>query len=97
MIVSFLFWNLMNRPLQERIARIVATHDIDVVVLAECGTVSLLDLKTALNQTAAATPRAFDLPTSLSEGIRIFTRFNPALLVDQFNDANGGSRFGICG
>ncbi len=49
MLVSFLFWNLMKRPLQDRLASIVATHAIDVVMLAECA-VAPDDIITTLKQ-----------------------------------------------
>jgi endonuclease/exonuclease/phosphatase family metal-dependent hydrolase len=45
-VIKFLFWNLNGKPLQDRLARLVHNHDIDVVVLVECAISShdLLDL-----------------------------------------------------
>ena len=35
-MLSVLFWNVQKMPLLDRVARIVAAHAVDVVVLAEC-------------------------------------------------------------
>ena len=35
-MLSVLFWNVQKKPLLDRVARIVAAHAVDVVVLAEC-------------------------------------------------------------
>jgi endonuclease/exonuclease/phosphatase (EEP) superfamily protein YafD len=35
-MITFLFWNLYKQQLQESIYRIVNTHNVDVVILAEC-------------------------------------------------------------
>ena len=34
--MTFLFWNMKGRPLQERVGRIVRGNDVDMVMLAEC-------------------------------------------------------------
>ena len=36
MLVSFLFWNVNGKPLEERIARLARANDVDVLMLAEC-------------------------------------------------------------
>jgi endonuclease/exonuclease/phosphatase family metal-dependent hydrolase len=36
--ITFLFWNVNRRPLDERVGRIVATESADVVLIAEPGT-----------------------------------------------------------
>ena len=54
-MLSFLFWNLNGKPLDTRVARIVAAHDVDVVILAECA-VSVPSVERALN---AASQRLF--------------------------------------
>ena len=36
MHISFLFWNMMKHPLQERLTNIVSANEIDIVMLAEC-------------------------------------------------------------
>jgi hypothetical protein len=85
-MVSFLFWNLFRRPLQDRVARLVSTHDIDVLMLAECAT-DPSDMLAVLNGTEGKT---YVLPESLGKKIHIFTRYSPSSLLDEFNDPMGG-------
>ena len=85
MQVSFLFWNVYGRSLETRIARIAATHSVDVLMLAECPT-SPATLLAALNASGTG---AYCFPDNLSSKIKVFTRFPKAALVDQFNDISG--------
>lgn len=85
MRVTFLFWNIFKRPLQDRIARIAAVHDVDVIILAECD-IALQALLTTLNANAA---RPYALPFSIGEKLRIFTRLSVPM-IDVFNDPIGG-------
>ena len=71
----------MKRPLQERLARIVRAHAVDIVLLAECDTPPDLILD-ALNRDA---PNSFCFPNSSVEKIRLFTRFKASQIIDQFN------------
>ncbi len=86
MLVTFLFWNMMKRPLQERIARMVAAHSVDIVMLAECSE-SPDDVLVALNANA---PPVFHYPPTLSTKLHVFTRYNRASVADVFNDPVGG-------
>lgn len=81
MIVSFLFWNVSGKPLEERIARMAHANDVDVLMLAECDS-EPTDLLDALNTSAE---RGYCFPFSESERIRIFTRFAESSLIDLFN------------
>jgi exonuclease III len=81
-MVSFLFWNLGQRPLQEGVARIVSEHSIDVVMLAECES-SQGSILSSLNQ---KNQNAFSIPFSQSERITILTRFPPSTLKPVFDD-----------
>lgn len=83
MLVSFLFWNIGKRPLQERLANMVRAHDVDIVMLAEC-TVTPQEIETALLQ---KTSRQYRLaPTNDASKTLIFTRLDQAKLMDQFSD-----------
>ena len=87
MLVSFLFWNLMKQPLQNRLARIVAAHEVDVVILAEC-VVPPDDIAAALKQSTRQYYH-FAVPAIGDEKTRIFTRFRQPALTHQFNDYTG--------
>jgi hypothetical protein len=68
--ISFLFWNIGRRPLRDRVARLVATHSPDVVILAEC-VIPSGAISRAVNGVASGTFRV--VPGSGSE-LRLFTR-----------------------
>lgn len=86
MLTTFLFWNVNKQPLQEQIANLAETHSVDVLMLAECA----IDPESLLAILNRSSPGAYRFPFSLGTKIRIFTRFNAALLVDFFNDPIGG-------
>ena len=69
--ISFLFWNVNQSPLRDRIARLVVAHSVDVVILAEC-TMQSSVVSRALNDVTGDTFRV--VPGSGSE-LRLFTRF----------------------
>ena len=48
-MVSFLFWNLNRKPLQERVARLAATFGADFMLLAESPFANPEPIRTALN------------------------------------------------
>lgn len=68
--ISFLFWNVNQKPLRERIARLVEGHSPDVLILAEC-VIPPEVLSRALNGVGVGTFRA--VPGSGTE-LRIVTR-----------------------
>lgn len=67
--ISFLFWNVARRPLEERVARIAAAHAVDVVILAECKTAAVVTR--SLN---AEHPGTFRSVAGSGERLRLFTR-----------------------
>lgn len=87
MLVSFLFWNLMKQPLQNRLARIVAAHEVDVVILAEC-VVPPNDIVAALKQSTGQDYH-FAAPIIGNQKTQVFTRFNKTALAHQLNDYTG--------
>jgi len=68
--ISFLFWNVNQQPLSDRIARITAAYTVDVVILAEC-TMQSATVSRALNGVGMGTFHV--VPGSGSE-LRLFTR-----------------------
>jgi hypothetical protein len=45
-MLTFLFWNLNGRPLEERVRRLAARHEVDVLILTECSTPIVTMLQT---------------------------------------------------
>ena len=68
--ITFLFWNVKQQPLRERVARLVVAHSVDVVILAECAMSSAV-VSRAINDATGETFRV--VPGSGSE-LRLFTR-----------------------
>lgn len=87
MPVSFLFWNLMKQPLQDRLARIVAMHRVDVVILAEC--IIAPDAVEAALKQSTGQDYYFSAPVIANEKTQVFTRFRQPALTHQFNDFTG--------
>jgi exonuclease III len=75
-VVRFLFWNLNRRPLQRTLANLVRTHDIDVLMLAECE-VSTLEMLSALNESGDA---VFQSVRTRCQGLAVYSRFSPEYL-----------------
>ena len=70
-MVTFLFWNTNQKPLENRIANLAVEHKVDVLMLAECAVPAGRMLQT-LNPPGNAQYR---LTYSLCEKIVIYTRF----------------------
>jgi len=70
-MLTFLFWNLNGKPLQATVANLVKAHEVDILVLAECGVAPATFLST-LNEEGRA---QFDFPFSECAAIAIYTRF----------------------
>ncbi len=77
-MLTFLFWNLNNRPLGSLIAHLANEHDVDLLLLAECP-IPVADLLAEVNQ---GQPRKFTGPDqrSLCERILILPRFSGRFL-----------------
>lgn len=69
-MLTFLFWNINRKPLQESIARLCTRHAIDILILAECEVTPLVMLRT-LNR---GTENPYDFPFSECQKIAIYTR-----------------------
>jgi hypothetical protein len=70
-MTTFLFWNLNRKPMATRVAKIAASRDVDVVILAE----SLIKPAEMFVELRKATTRKFALPFTQCEKIAIYTRF----------------------
>ncbi len=68
-MTTFLFWNLKGRPLAGQVARLSASYEVDVIVMAECR-VTPGEMMLALRR---ATGRLHYLPPSTCQKIAIYT------------------------
>lgn len=76
-MITFLFWNLNRKPLQEVVTRLVRRHAVDVLMLAECN-MSPDHMLAELNTEDRA--EFFYAPTPIRTRVEIFTRFTPLFL-----------------
>jgi exonuclease III len=71
-MLTFLFWNLHNRPLQSSVVNLAYKHEVDILILAECR-VNLSYLLLLLNEREKT---LYDYaPSPACKRIQIFTRF----------------------
>jgi endonuclease/exonuclease/phosphatase family metal-dependent hydrolase len=75
-MVTFLFWNLNQKSLEGRVAKLVEKYEVDIVILAECS-ISPQSMIDALHR---RTGRRFNSPSSKCEKIVIYTRFPEGFL-----------------
>ncbi len=75
-MVTFLFWNLNQKSLGGRIAKLVEKYEVDIVILAECSIPPQLMVDALHRQTG----RQFNLPPSACEKIVIYTEFPEGFL-----------------
>ena len=72
-MLSFLFWNLRGRPLQEYIANLASLYKLDVIMLTECS-IDTADLLRKLNPQGKSEYNYSE--GRLCERVKIFTRFS---------------------
>lgn len=77
----------MNRPLQDQIAGIVASREIDIVMLAECA-MAPQQIEAVLNRGAVQDFRFFSSEVASAKTL-LFSRSEKSILVNQFDDFNG--------
>ncbi len=85
-MVSFLFWNLNNKNIEDIVAKIALRNNIDVIMLVEVsfGPVSLLE---KLNKEGDA---IYSYAPGIKEGkIKIFTRYSESYLIPKFDEEGG--------
>lgn len=83
-MLTVLFWNIQKKPLLDRVARIVRTHAVDVVVLAECVQTDA-ELLATLNMGVG---KKFRCPRRLTDKFRIAFS-NPILRLPHRRDSVG--------
>jgi endonuclease/exonuclease/phosphatase (EEP) superfamily protein YafD len=83
-VITFLFWNLNQKPLQESVARLARTHRVDVLVLAESGA-SINTMVSTLNQDADG---LYLPPFSKCERIQLYTKYSRRFVKAAFEGAH---------
>lgn len=81
----------MKHPLQDRLASIVSTHEIDVIMLAECAVSRNIieeSLKRYSKEDYQYSASMFE-SDEYTEKIQIFSNFRKFKIVDQFSDSTG--------
>jgi hypothetical protein len=84
-MVSFLFWNINKNPIHDRVARIAAKEDVDLLILAECD----VDPVIMLSALKTLTGRDYSFPASFSTKITLFTRLPVGTVADRYGDPSG--------
>lgn len=85
-MLRFLFWNLNRKPLETLVQRIVAAHDVDIVILAEMNATTPNEMAAALSHALAGRPFNY-LPTDYCDKVEIFGRFDPLLVRPVYDTA----------
>ena len=83
-MLTFLFWNLNKKPLHALVAELADSHEVDILVLAECAIVSPI----MLNELNSRQSFGFSLTFSASDRIVIYTRF-PSHWLTPITDEDG--------
>lgn len=93
-MATFLFWNMQRKALSETLFRLAHRHEVDVLMLAECG-LSPDAVLGVLNREGQQFhfPEAAKIVGTDREKIRIFTRFSGELLERRLDYS--GSRWTI--
>jgi len=78
-MMTFLFWNVKNTPVQRKIAELAEENEIDVIILAECD-IKETDLLYELNSRSDA---RYSSPARRGRKTDIYTRFPARWLTPQ--------------
>jgi exonuclease III len=84
-MVSFLFWNIRGKRRDERVARLVAHHDVDILLLAEC----VVDTSTLLATINTAKGGRFLRQGIVESKVQVFSRRADIRFTQKFVDVLG--------
>jgi hypothetical protein len=87
-MITFLFWNINNKPLQRYIRELADQYTVDVLVLAECR----LSEATLLNSLNAGKAADFHFTQSECPALKMFTRFSGVYLEEVAHDQRASIR-----
>lgn len=80
-MITFLFWNLNRKPLQDLVADLVEIHNVDVLILAECQ----IETPIMLESLNSMTGPKFHLTDSQCDSIKIYARLPSESTMKQFD------------
>jgi hypothetical protein len=81
-MITFIFWNLKNKSLENVIARIAKTHNVDIFIFAECA----FPPERLLSVLNAETTEYHYSPGYGCDKIEIFTRFSRKFILPVYED-----------
>ena len=81
-MISFLFWNVKRNPLQDRIARLARTFNVDVLLLAECD----MDRQAMTASLSSESPMPFHFPAEQPGKVLLWTRLPHTSVIPQYDD-----------
>lgn len=76
-MITFLFWNINQKPLEDLITGLVEEHQVDVLMLAE----SRISHDVMLKSLNRGPESEFHLPISLCDKVFVYTRFRGDLII----------------
>ena len=79
-MLTFLFWNINRKPLEQTVARLARGHSADLVILAECQ-IEIPSLLRALNPPGTGDYR---FAGSQCEKLAVYTRFSSSFLEPRY-------------
>lgn len=83
-MVTFLFWNLGKKRLEETVSHIALRYEVDIIMLAECPS-SPINLLEKLNESGEA---SYNYAPSFKENkINIFVRFKDNYIISKFDNS----------
>jgi len=82
MMTTFLSWNLNGKPLQDLVANLARSRDVDVVILLECE-IGVTDLLQSLNPPGSRSIFHYAVNPAQTplEAIKLFTLFSSDFLL----------------
>jgi len=79
-MLSFVFWNIAGKPLEDRVAMLAATHAADVVMLAECA----VEPERVVAALSEHTGTGYRNEPGGADKVALFTRLPPLVLAGGF-------------
>ncbi|MDM8518585.1 hypothetical protein QUF64_00955 [Anaerolineales bacterium HSG6] len=84
-MLTFLFWNVNNKSLQENIVRLVQNHRVDVLMLAEYDdTIPIGNILSMLNRGQESLYHY--VPNNSCKRVHLITRFNDSMMPSVYED-----------
>ncbi len=85
-MLTFLFWNLNGKNLISSLAKLVVTHEVDILILAECNQQQLTPTNLLLELNPEGREAQFRSAPSQCDRIQIFTSFRKSYAMPVADD-----------